>query len=131
MSATAHLGGANVVLEFDAGFDADQALLDVREKVDLAKAELPEDAEEPTVHEINLSLFPVLTVSLSGTAPERTLLRIARDLQDRIEGIASVLAADIIGDRAELLELYIDPLALDRKRVVLGQSVYVRVDLGG
>src|SRR3546814_13342973 len=50
------LGGANVVLEFDAGFDADQALLDVREKVDLAKAELPEDAEEPTVHEINLSL---------------------------------------------------------------------------
>ncbi|HEY9549744.1 MAG TPA: efflux RND transporter permease subunit, partial [Kiloniellaceae bacterium] len=120
MSATAHLGGANVVLEFDAGFDADQALLDVREKVDLAKAELPEDAEEPTVHEINLSLFPVLTVSLSGTAPERTLLRIARDLQDRIEGIASVLEADIIGDRDELLEIVIDPLALESYNLSAG-----------
>ena len=113
MTSTAYLGGANVVMEFDAGFDADMALIDVREKVDLAKAELPQDAEEPTVHEINLSLFPVLTVSLSGTAPERTLLRIARDLQDRIEGISSVLEAEIVGDRDELLEVIIDPLALE------------------
>ncbi len=113
MTATAYLGGANVVMEFDAGFDADQALIDVREKVDLAKPELPEDADEPTVHEINLSLFPVLTVSLSGTAPERSLLRIARDLQDRIEGISSVLEAKIVGDRDELLEVIIDPLALE------------------
>ena len=113
MNSTAFLGGANVVMEFDAGFDADQALVDVREKVDLAKPELPEDAEEPTVHEINLSLFPVLTVSLSGTAPERTLLRIARDLQDRIESISTVLEAEIVGDRDELLEVIIDPLALE------------------
>ena len=113
MKSTAYLGGANVVMEFDAGFDADKALIDVREKVDLAKAELPQDAEEPTVHEINLSLFPVLTVSLSGTAPQRALLRIARDLQDRIEGISSVLEAEIVGDRDELLEVIIDPLALE------------------
>ncbi|GAB4224159.1 MAG: multidrug efflux RND transporter permease subunit VmeK [Kiloniellaceae bacterium] len=113
MTSTAYLGGANVMMEFDAGFDADQALIDVREKVDLAKPELPADADEPTVHEINVSLFPVLTVSLSGTAPERTLLRIARDLQDRIEGISSVLEAKIVGDRDELLEVIIDPLALE------------------
>ncbi len=49
--STAFLGGANVVLEFEAGFDSDLALTDVREKVDLAKPELPEDADEPTVHE--------------------------------------------------------------------------------
>jgi multidrug efflux pump len=113
MTSTAYLGGANVVMEFDAGFDADKALADVREKVDLATPELPEDAEEPTVHEINLSLFPVLTVSLAGSAPERTLLRIARDLQDRIESISSVLEAEIVGDRDELLEVIIDPLALE------------------
>src|SRR3546814_10791066 len=64
--------------------------------------------------------LPVLTVSLSGTAPERTLLRIARDLQDRIEGIASVLEADIIGDRDELLEIVIDPLALESYNLSAG-----------
>ena len=40
MRSTAFLGGANIVLEFEAGFDADKALADVREKVDLAKPEL-------------------------------------------------------------------------------------------
>ena len=99
MRSTAFLGGANVLLEFEAGFDVDIAMADVRAKVDLAKPELPEDADEPTVHEINLSLFPVLVVTLSGAVPERTLLRLARDLQDRIEGINSVLSAQIGGDR--------------------------------
>jgi multidrug efflux pump len=113
MRATAFLGGANVLLEFEAGFDVDVAMADVREKVDLAKPELPEDSDEPTVHEINLSLFPVLVVTLSGDVPERTLLRLARTLQDRIEGISAVLKAQIAGDRDELIELVIDPLMIE------------------
>ena len=74
MSATGYEGGASVTLEFDAGFDSDKAMSDVREKVDLAKPDLPNDTEEPTVHEVNFSLFPVLLVSLAGEVPERTLL---------------------------------------------------------
>jgi multidrug efflux pump len=113
MRATAFLGGANVVLEFDAGFDVDVAMADVREKVDLAKPELPEESDEPTIHEINLSLFPVLVVTLSGEVPERTLLRLARGLQDRIESISAVLAAQVAGDRDELIELVLDPLMIE------------------
>jgi multidrug efflux pump len=113
MRSTSFLGGANIVLEFDAGFDVDLALADVREKVDLAKPELPEDADEPTVHEINLSLFPVIVVTLSGDLPERALLGLARDLRDEIEGISSVLVAQIAGDRDEVVEIVIDPLVLE------------------
>ena len=69
--------------EFDAGFDVD-ALQDVREGRP-AKPDLPEEADEPTVNEVNLSLFPVLMVTLSGDVPERTLVRLARDLRDEIE----------------------------------------------
>jgi len=113
MRSTAFLGGANVVMEFDAGFDVDVAMADVRDKVDLAKPELPEDADEPTVHEINLSLFPVLVVTLSGDVPERTLLGLARDLQDRIEALSGVLKAQIAGDREELIEVVVEPLVLE------------------
>ncbi|HMB75911.1 MAG TPA: efflux RND transporter permease subunit, partial [Kiloniellaceae bacterium] len=113
MRSIAFQGGGNLVLEFDAGFDADLAMQDVRDKVDLAKAELPEDADEPTVHEINLSLFPVLVVTLSGDVPERTLLGLAQDLQDKIESIGSVLNVEIAGDREELVELVVDPLVLE------------------
>lgn len=109
MRSTAYLGGGNVLLEFEAGFNVDIAIADVREKVDIAKPELPDDADEPTVNEVNLSLFPVLVVSLSGNVQERTLLQLARDLQDKIEGIGTVLEAKIAGDRDELVELVVDP----------------------
>ncbi len=113
MRSTAYLGGGNVLLEFEAGFNVDIAIADVREKVDIAKPELPDDADEPSVNEVNLSLFPVLVVSLSGNVQERTLLQLARNLQDKIEGIGTVLEAKIAGDRDELVELVVDPLALE------------------
>lgn len=113
MRSSAFSGGANIVLEFDAGFDADNAILDVREKVDEAKPELPEEADEPNVTEVNFSLFPVISVILSGDVPERTLLRLAKDLRDEIEGINTVLEAEIGGNREEQLEVIIDPLLLE------------------
>ena len=113
MRSAAFEGGANVVMEFEAGFDADIAMADVRDKVDLAKPELPEEADEPTVHEINLSQFPILVVTLSGDVPERTLLRLARDLKDELKAIPSVLEVEIGGDREEQVELIVDPLVLE------------------
>ncbi|MDE0810039.1 MAG: efflux RND transporter permease subunit, partial [Alphaproteobacteria bacterium] len=113
MRAKSFEGGASVVLEFDAGFDADRALTDVREKVDLAQSDLPDDTEEPTVHEVNISLFPVLVVTLSGDIPERKLLHLARGLRAKIEGIDAVLEAKLTGNREELIEVVVDPLRMD------------------
>ena len=83
MRSTAFEGGGFVLLEFEAGFDSKSALADVRAKVDQAKHDLPRDVDEPQVLEVNLSLYPVLVVGLSGDVPERTLLRIARCRQER------------------------------------------------
>ena len=113
LRATASEGTAVLILEFEAGFDSDQALTDVREKVDLARADLPSDTEEPFVQEVNISDFPVLVVMLHGNVPERTLVSIARNLRDTIEGLPGVLNADIGGDREELLEVVVDPVRLE------------------
>lgn len=113
MSATASEGHASVMLEFDAGFDADQALQDVREKVDIARADLPQEAEEPRVNEVNVALFPVLTIGLSGPLSEPELIRMARDLQNEIEGIPEVLEVEIAGDREDMVEVVVDPQVLD------------------
>ena len=67
--STAYSGGGNVLLEFDAGFDSDQAMVDIREKVDRAKGDLPSEADEPTVNEVNISTFPIISISLSGEVP--------------------------------------------------------------
>jgi len=113
MRSTSAEGHASVMLEFDAGFDPDKALQDVREKVDTARSKLPQEADEPRVHEINVSLFPVLSIGLSGPLSERELITVARRLQDSIEGIPEVLEVDIGGDREDLLEIVVDPQVLE------------------
>lgn len=113
MRSTAYQGGGNIILEFSAGFDAAKALADVREKVDIARAELPDGVEEPRISEVNFSLFPVVSVVLSGDVPERTLMHLARDLRDRVEGIDSVLSATIRGNREELVEIIVDPVKVE------------------
>ena len=111
--STAYTGGGNVLLEFDAGFDADKAMNDVREKVDRAKGDLPNEADEPTVNEVNISAFPIILISLSGNLPDRTLQDLAEHLQDEIETIPSVLEAKIGGRRNEQVDVIIDTLALE------------------
>jgi multidrug efflux pump len=113
MRSTAGEGHASVLLEFDAGFDSDKAMQDVREKVDLAKVKLPAETEEPSVNEVNVALFPVLVVTLAGDVPERTLLSLARGLKDKIEGLREVLEADIAGDREEVVDVVVEPRVLD------------------
>lgn len=113
ITAFASQGFAGIILEFDVSFDKDQALQEVREKVDLARAEIPTEAEEPVITEFNASLFPVLVVALSGDVPERALLQRARKLQDAIESVPTVLEAKLVGDREELLEVVIDPVKLE------------------
>ena len=114
MTASAYEGGANVQLEFDAGIDTDIALQDVRAKVDIAKAELPAEAEEPTVNEVKFSRFdPMLVLNLAGAVPERTLNTIARDLKEKIEALNGVLEVNLVGVREELMEVIVDPLAME------------------
>ena len=111
--STAYTGGGNVLLEFNAGFDADKAMDDIREKVDRAKGDLPNEADEPTVNEVNISAFPIILISLSGNLPDRTLQDLAENLQDEIETIPSVLEAKIGGKRNEQVDVIIDTLALE------------------
>ena len=105
MRAVGSEGHASVTLEFDAGFDSDKAMEDVRAKVDIAKAKLPADTEEPSIHEVNVALFPVLNIALSGNLSERVLLKAARDLKDEIEGLPGVLEVEMCGNREELIEV--------------------------
>ena len=125
MRSTAYEGGGYVLLEFEAGFDSKAALADVRAKVDQAKRDLPRDADEPEVHEVNLSLYPVLVVALSGEVPERTLLRIARNAKNVIEQIPGVLSAELRGARDEVVEINAEPMLMKSYGVALDQLITV------
>ena len=113
ITAIASEGHAGIVVEFQTTVDVNKAVRDVRDKVDIAKSSLPSDAKEPTVNEINFSLQPTILVAVSGDVPERTLYNRARDLQEAIERIPSVLEAKLTGQRDEVLEVIIDEKKLE------------------
>lgn len=113
IDAFAFEGAGQLVVEFEASFDQDQAVLDVREKVDLAEREFPAETRDPIITEISASLFPVLVINLFGDLPERSLYRIALELQDELEMLDGVLEARMQGQRDEVLEIVLDPLKLE------------------
>lgn len=111
MESHASEGFASVQLEFAPGGDINEALDKVREAADRVEGDLPEDASELTITEINTALFPIITAIISGPVPERTLNDLADSAQEAIEGLPGVLEVDIGGSRDEFLEVLIDPTA--------------------
>ncbi len=113
LNCTALVGIGNCVIEFEVNFDQDQALIDVRDKVDNARRRFPAEVDEWTVQEFNQSLQPVLAITLYGDAPERTLYALAKDLERELETLPTVLNANLSGAREEVLEIEIDPARLE------------------
>ncbi len=128
MSATAAENYAGVALEFEFGWDKAATIADVRDKVNQAEASFPEGAESYSINEVNFSKFPIMVVSLSGQVPERTLTRVAKELQTKLEGLPPVLEATLAGHREEMLEVLIDPLKLEAYNVTMGEMLSIFVN---
>jgi multidrug efflux pump len=125
MSGTAAENYAGVALEFEFGWDKTKIMADVRDSMSTAEAQFPEGYEKYSINEINFSEFPIIIVNLTGPVPERTMARVARDLQDDLEGLDAVLEAGLAGDRDEMLEVLIDPLRLEAYNVTAGELINV------
>tara|TARA_B110000858_G_scaffold197865_1_gene261211 strand:+ start:16685 stop:19789 length:3105 start_codon:yes stop_codon:yes gene_type:complete len=105
---------ATIITEFDIDFDSQYALSEVREAINRAKAYFPQDTEEPLIQEISAADLPTVQIAVGGNGvPERALLQIAEDLQREIEMLPSILEAQMVGDREQMLEIIIDPAKLE------------------
>ena len=125
ITASAAEGVALVFLEFEFGWDKGETIADARDAMNRAEADFPAGADQYVISEINFSEFPIQIVSLSGRAPERTLLRLAKDMQDRLEGLTPILEAGLAGHRDEMVEVLIDPLALEAYNVTAAELLNV------
>ncbi len=102
-------GQSTIVVEFQPDVPIEEAKQLVRDKVDLAKAELPTEAEEPTIEEINIAEFPIMMINISGPISPVRLKEIADNLQETIEQQPGVLECDVLGGLEREIRLEIDP----------------------
>lgn len=108
LTSTSIEGYSSIVAEFDPSVNLNAAIQKVREKVDLSKPDLPQDAEEPTIVEFNFSEIPIMQVNLSGEYGLVRLKELAEELQDRIETLPSVLRADLRGGLEREVKVDVD-----------------------
>jgi multidrug efflux pump subunit AcrB len=105
-------GVSSIVVEFTPDVVLDEANQKVRDKVDLAKVDLPEDVEEPLITEIDLSEFPIMTINLAADYPLSQLKDVAEDLQEELESIPAVLQVDLVGGLTREVHVDVDLEAL-------------------
>jgi multidrug efflux pump subunit AcrB len=101
-------GLSMIDVEFTPDVPSDVALQRVRDRVDRAKGEIPQDAEEPVIKEINFAEFPIMLISISGDVSAVQLKVIADDLQDILEAVPGVLKVDVLGALEREIRLEID-----------------------
>jgi multidrug efflux pump subunit AcrB len=98
-----------ISVEFNPDVKTEVALQRVRDRVEIAKAELPIDAEEPVIKEINFAEFPIMTISISGDVSPYQFKEIADDLQDAVEMVPGVLKVEVLGTLEPEIRLEFDP----------------------
>ncbi len=108
LRSTSVEGVSTIVVEFTPDVKLDEANQKIREKVDLAKPELPTDVEEPIISEIDLSQFPIMAVNLAAGYSLARLKDVAEDLKDSIETIPSVLEVDLVGGLEREVQVEVD-----------------------
>ncbi|MEP3855550.1 MAG: efflux RND transporter permease subunit [Porticoccus sp.] len=118
LTTRAQEGSAYAVVEFEIDIDISAALADVREAVNRAKAEFPNDTDEPIVNELSASPEPTLVIAFSGEQlTERELFHIVRDLRLEIESLPEILEANLSGDREEVVEVLLNSSALEHYNI--------------
>ncbi len=125
MNATASENYAGIALEFEFGWDKTKIMADVRDAMNKAETKFPAGADKYSINEFNFSEFPVIIVNLTGKVPERTMTRVAKELQEKLESMDAVLEAPISGNREEMVEVLIDPLRLEAYNVTANELISV------
>jgi multidrug efflux pump len=123
MNSTSAEGFSMVSIEFEPNVVIEEALQKVRDRVNRAKVDLPADATEPSIREINFSDIPILLVTIAGDADEQALKRIGEDLKDAVSRIPGVLDTKVSGGLEKEIKVQVDPTRLSHYQIALNDLV--------
>jgi len=118
VSSTSIQDYSTIIVEFTPDVDISRALQDVKDAVDQAKSELPNDLDQdPNVFEVNLSDLPIMFINISGDYSLDELKQYAEYLQDEIEGLSEIQEANISGALEREIRIEADPYKMESMNI--------------
>ena len=124
ISSRSTLSFARIFLEFEVGYDMDEALVDIKQAVEETKYELPREAEDPQISEYSEASFPVMNISIIGNSSIRQKVFYAKELKDKVESLEEILQANLSGAPEEVLEGVINKSRMESYEVTLSDIYY-------
>ncbi|WP_223652606.1 efflux RND transporter permease subunit [Hymenobacter psoromatis] len=109
INSTSNQDYSIVDVEFNSGVNVQYAKQLIKDAVDKAATELPNDLPTPpTVKEVNISEQPIMFVNLSGNLPAAQLKKLADNFQDDIEALPEITRVDIVGALEQQVNVDVD-----------------------
>jgi multidrug efflux pump len=121
ITSTSVEGFSSIKVLFDFSVTPDEALLKVKDKVDMVKADpdFPKDLPaDPNVFASNMSEFaPVMNINLSGNYSVEELERYAERLEDEIEKVSEVSKVELRGVTDKEVSIEVNPLEMNAREL--------------
>ncbi len=118
MTSVSSQDASSIFVEFNTDVEIKTALQDVKDAVDKAKRELPDDLlDDPAIEDIDISEFPVIYINLSGDFGMNELKDYAEDLSDEFETISEVSKVNITGITEREVSINLDPYKMSALEV--------------
>lgn len=109
---------STIIIEFNSDVDPKVALQEVKDKVDKAKSELPQDLPtEPNVFELDFSEFPIMNINLSGNYSYDEFKEYAEYIQEELEKFQEISAVDIRGLLEKEVEISVDLMQMESMKI--------------
>ncbi len=125
-----------ITVEFSTDVKTDVALQKVKDAVDKAKGELPNDlTQEPRVMALNISDQPIMFINISGNYNTVQLKKYADDLKDKLEGIPQINRIDLAGAPEREFQINVDNYRMETAGITFDDITYAiqreNLDLSG
>lgn len=114
LTSTSREGISMVTVQFDASADLDKSIQDLKDAIDSAKPNLPEEANDPIVSEVNFAEQPVLVISVTGDYAPAILTQLGDELESDLENVKGVSRVDVSGVREREVQVVVHRDKLDQ-----------------
>jgi hydrophobic/amphiphilic exporter-1 (mainly G- bacteria), HAE1 family len=113
-----------VIVQFDLGVSPDQAAIDVRDRIETIRGQLPTEVEAPIVQKFDIGALPIMNLALAGPQGTDALFELADEqLRERFSRVGGVAGVQIVGGRTREVEVLVSPERLQAYGVTLPEII--------
>jgi multidrug efflux pump subunit AcrB len=116
-------GLSMITVEFNANANVDESIQKVKDAVDVTKPELPDDATEPMVTEVNFANQPIHVISISSDLDPVSFTELGENLEEEFKKVPGVLKIDVSGTREREIQVIVDSASLSTHGLSIAQVI--------